>query len=170
MTIGLLLLRLVVGLTLAAHGSQKLFGWFGGYGIEATGNAFAQMGFVPGRRNALLAGVAETGGGLLLALGAATPLGAALAASVMLVAIVSLHLEHGFFTQQGGYEFPLLLGVAALSLAFTGPGRASVDASLGFHAAGAAWGAGALVVAIVAASVPLAGRRRTVAAQSAANA
>src|SRR5258708_5253402 len=128
MTIGLLLLRLVVGSILAAHGSQKLFGWFGGWGIEGTGNAFAQMGFVPGRRSAILAGLAETGSGLLLALGAATPFAAAMGAGVMLVAIVSVHLKQGFFSTQGGYEFPLLLGVDALSLAFTGPWRASVDA------------------------------------------
>ena len=107
MTIGLLLLRLVVGVILIAHGSQKLFGWFGGWGIEGTGNAFAQMGFVPGRRSAILAGIAEAGGGSLLALGAATPFAAAMAAGVMLVAIVSVHLKQGFFSTQGGYESSL---------------------------------------------------------------
>jgi len=159
MTIGLLLLRLVVGSILIAHGSQKLFGWFGGWGIEGTGNAFAQMGFVPGRRSAILAGLAEAGGGALLALGAATPLAAAMAAGVMLVAIVSVHLKQGFFSTQGGYEFPLLLGVAALSLAFTGPGPASVDALLGFNAAGELWGAGALVATIVGGGAQLLSRR-----------
>jgi len=166
MTIGLLLLRLVVGLTLAAHGSQKLFGWFGGYGIEATGNAFAQMGFVPGRRNALLAGVAETGGGLLLALGAATPLGAALAASVMLVAIVSVHLNKGYFGTNGGYEYPLLMGVAALTLVFTGPGRFSVDAITGREYAGLTWGFAALVAGLLGGTVQLVSRRTSPAAQT----
>ena len=159
MTIGLLLIRLVVGLILAAHGSQKLFGWFGGWGIEGTGKAFAQMGFVPGRRSAILAGLAETGAGLLLVLGAASPLAAAIAGSVMLVAIVSAHLKQGFFTSNGGYEFPLLLGLAALSLAFTGPGRVSVHALLGLGTAGWVWGAAAVVAAIGAGGVQLASRR-----------
>ena len=159
MTIGLLLLRLAVGLTLAAHGSQKLFGWFGGWGIEATGNAFAQMGFVPGRRSAILAGLAELSAGLLLALGAATPFAAAIAASVMLVAIVSVHLEKGFFNSQGGYEFPLLVGLGALSLAFTGPGSISVDALLGLDLSGTLWGTGAVVVALAGGGLQLASRR-----------
>src|SRR2546423_5380191 len=86
MALGLLILRLVVGLTMAAHGSQKLFGWFGGYGLAGTGGFLEQLGFVPGRRNALFAGLAEMGGGLLLAAGLATPIAAALALSVMVVA------------------------------------------------------------------------------------
>jgi putative oxidoreductase len=159
MTFGLLLIRLAVGVILAAHGTQKLFGWFGGWGIEGTGNAFAQMGFVPGRRSAILAGVAEAGSGLLLVLGAATPFAAAMAAGVMLVAIVGVHLKQGFFSTQGGYEFPMLLGVAALSLAFTGPGQASLDALLGLHAAGVEWGAGALLAAVVGGGAQLASRR-----------
>ena len=73
MSIGILILRLVVGLTLAAHGTQKLFGWFGGYGLAGTGGFLEQLGFVPGRRHALFAGLAETGAGLLLALGLLTP-------------------------------------------------------------------------------------------------
>src|SRR2546425_6048786 len=78
MSIGILILRLAIGLTLAAHGAQKLFGWFGGYGLTGTGGFLEQLGFVPGRRNALFAGLAEVGGGLLLALGLATPLAAAM--------------------------------------------------------------------------------------------
>ena len=84
MDIGFLLLRLTVGLTLAAHGSQKLFGWFGGYGLDGTGQFFEALGFRPGRRHALMAGLVEFGGGLLLALGFLTALGALLVASVML--------------------------------------------------------------------------------------
>src|ERR1700730_4125568 len=86
MDIGLLLLRLTVGLTLAAHGAQKLFGWFGGPGLDKTGMFFEKLGFVPGRRHALMAGLAEAGGGLLLALGLVTPLAASAVFAVMLVA------------------------------------------------------------------------------------
>jgi putative oxidoreductase len=93
MALGLLILRLVVGVTLAAHGAQKLFGWFGGYGLAGTGGFMEQLGFHPGKRAALMAGLAEAAGGLLLALGAATPLAATLIVGVMLVAIATVHLE-----------------------------------------------------------------------------
>src|SRR5204863_4333761 len=108
MAIGLLMLRLFVGLTLAAHGAQKLFGWFGGYGLTGTAGFLEQLGFVPGRRNALFAGLAETGGGLLLALGLATPIAAAMIVAVMVVAAVSVHLKHGFFVHNQGYEYALV--------------------------------------------------------------
>jgi putative oxidoreductase len=160
MSIGLLILRLVVGLTLAAHGAQKLFGWFGGYGLTGTGGFLEQLGFVPGRRAALLAGLAETGAGLLLALGLATPVAAAVALSVMVVAGVSAHAAKGFFAHNGGYEYTLTLGIAALSLAFTGPGGLSLDALLGLRVAGAAWGVAALLFGLAGAVVQLA-RRRT---------
>src|SRR6186713_2528184 len=114
MSLGLLLLRLTLGLTLAAHGSQKLFGWFGGYGLDATGSFLDAMGFRPGRRHALMAGLAEFGGGVLLAFGLATPLGATLAVSVMLVAALAAHAKKGFFATSGGYEYNLVLGLAAL--------------------------------------------------------
>src|SRR5687767_10956160 len=132
MEIGLLLLRLTIGFTLAAHGAQKLFGWFGGYGLAATGHAMESLGFHPGRRHAFMAGLVETGGGVLLALGLLTPLGAALAASVMIVAAVTAHVRNGFFITSGGYEYNLVLGVAALALAFTGPGAVSIDALAGY--------------------------------------
>src|SRR5258707_9932022 len=119
MSIGLLILGLVVGLTLAGHGTQKLFGWFGGYGLTGTAGFLEQLGFVPGRRNALFAGLAELGGGLLLALGLATPLAAVLIISVMFVAIVSVHLKSGFFNHMQGYEYLLLLAVVALSIVVT---------------------------------------------------
>jgi putative oxidoreductase len=159
MDIGLLLLRLAVGLTLAAHGSQKLFGWFGGYGLDGTGQWMEGLGFRPGRRHALMAGLAEAGGGLLLALGFLTPLGAALVDSVMLVAVITVHLKNGFFVSSGGYEYNLVLGVAALSLAFIGPGALSIDALLGYSLAGIVWGIGALVVAVLGAAIQLAQRR-----------
>src|SRR5881397_2016173 len=159
MSIGLLMLRVVVGLTLAAHGTQKLFGWFGGYGLTGTGGFLEQLGFVPGRRAALFAGLAETGAGLLLALGLATPVAAAVALSVMVVASVSAHAPKGFFVHNGGYEYTLILGIAALSLAFTGPGPLSLDAVLGVRDAGAGWGLAALVVGLAGAGFQLARRQ-----------
>jgi putative oxidoreductase len=155
MDIGLLLLRLTVGLTLAAHGTQKLFGWFGGPGLNATGQFFEIIGFLPGRRQALLAGLAETGGGLLLAVGLVTPVAAAIVFSVMLVAAVSVHIKKGFFITNGGYEYTLVLGVSGLTLAFTGPGSLSFDALLGYSRSGAFWGLAALLVGVVGAVVPL---------------
>ena len=164
MELGLLILRLVVGLTLVAHGAQKLFGWFGGYGLDGTGGFMETLGFHPGRRHAALAGLAEAGGGLSLALGLLTPLGAALVASVMLVATITVHLRNGFFAAGGGYEYNLLLAAAALSLAFTGPGAVSIDALLGYLFAGDLWGVGAIVVSVVGALVQLAQRRQAAAA------
>jgi putative oxidoreductase len=159
MDIGLLLLRLTVGLTLGAHGAQKLLGWFGGPGLEATGQFFAMLGFPPGRRHALMAGLAETGGGLLLALGLLTPFAAALIFSVMLVGAVSVHVRKGFFAQNGGYEYTLVLGVAALTVAFTGPGSLSLDALLGHSLSGAFWGVAALFVGTLGAVMPFIQRR-----------
>ncbi|HKA24856.1 MAG TPA: DoxX family protein [Candidatus Eisenbacteria bacterium] len=160
MDLALLLLRLVVGLTFVAHGTQKLFGWFGGYGLAGTGGFLEQLGFHPGRRAAWMAGLGEAGGGLLLALGALTPLAAAILIGVMLVAIVSVHLEKGFFNPNGGYEYPLVLSVSALVFSLAGPGRYSVDAALGHEYAGVAWALGSLLVGLVAASLELAARHR----------
>ena len=149
MEIGLLLLRLAVGLTLAAHGTQKLFGWFGGPGLSATGQFFTVLGFPPGRRHALMAALGETLSGVLLALGLATPAAAAIVIAVMLVAVVTVHLSKGFFAQNGGYEYPVLLAVAALALAFTGPGSLSLDALVGLERSGAVWGIAALLAGLV---------------------
>lgn len=159
MDIGILLLRLAVGLGLAAHGTQKVFGWFGGYGPDGTGQFMEQLGFRPGRRHALAAGFAEIAGGLLLALGLATPLGAAIVASVMLVAAVTVHLKNGFWVTNGGYEYNLVLGIAALTVAFTGPGALSVDALTGYATSGVAWGLIAAAVAVLGAGAQLAQRR-----------
>jgi putative oxidoreductase len=161
MEFGLLLLRLTVGLTLAAHGAQKLFGWFGGHGLDAMGPMFEALGFHPGRRHALMAGVAEVGGGLLVALGALTPVGAALVFSVMIVAAVSVHLKNGFFVTSGGIEYNVVLGLSGLMLAFTGPGVLSMDALLGWPTAhgGVRWGLAAFVLGLIGASLQLAQRR-----------
>src|SRR5947207_7790019 len=107
MSIGILILRLLAGLTLAAHGAQKLFGWFGGYGLAGTGGYLEQLGFRPGKRAAFMAGLSELLGGLLLALGAATPIGVTLLVGVMLVAVATVHWSKGFFNHVGGYEYPL---------------------------------------------------------------
>jgi putative oxidoreductase len=149
MNIGLLLLRLAVGLTLAAHGTQKLFGWFGGPGLNATGQFFTVLGFPPGRRHALMAALGETLSGVLLAIGLATPAAAAIFVSVMLVAVVTVHLSKGFFAQNGGYEYAFVLAVAGLTLAFTGPGSLSLDAVLGLERSGAVWGVAALLAGLL---------------------
>jgi putative oxidoreductase len=159
MNLGLLLLRLVVGLIFAAHGAQKLFGWFGGYGLENTGRGLEQLGFVPGRRHALVAGLSEVGAGLLLAAGLLTPLAGAIVFAVMLVAGVSVHAKGGFFSTSGGYEYNLVLAAAAISLAFIGPGAWSVDAVAGLPLGGPAWGIAAVVAGAVASVVPLVSRR-----------
>ena len=159
MDVGLLLLRLTLGLTFAAHGAQKLFGWFGGPGLGAVGQFFEMLGFAPGRRYALMAGLAETVGGLLLALGLLTPVGAALVFGVMVVAAVTVHIEKGFFAQNGGYEFTLVLGVGAISVAFMGPGSLSLDALLGHSMSGVVWGAGTFFVGLLGGALQLALRR-----------
>ena len=159
MAIGLLILRLFVGLTLAAHGAQKLFGWFGGYGLTGTGGFLEQLGFLPGRRHALFAGLAELVGGLLLALGFATPLAATLIIAVMFVAIATVHLKNGFFNHNQGYEYNLTLAVVALSLAIIGAGPLSVDAALRLQDVGPVWGFAALLAGVIGGVVQLAGRK-----------
>jgi len=162
MSVGLLILRLVVGLGLAAHGAQKLFGWFGGYGIAGTGQFFEGLGFRPGRLHAVQAGLAEVFGGLFLAAGFLTPFGAAAVVAVMLVAAVSVHLKAGYFAHTGGYEYTLVLAAAALALAFTGPGAISLDQALGIAWSGEKWGLGALAAGLIGGAVPLLARRQPV--------
>ncbi len=165
MEIGLALLRLTTGLILATHGAQKLFGWFGGPCLDGTGQFFETIGFLPGRRHALVAGLAETGGGLLLALGLFTPIAAALICSVMVVA-VTVHLKNGFFALNEGYEYAVLLGVAALSVAFTGPGSLSLDAMFGTHLSGTFCGIAAFFAGVLGAVFSLIQRRRISAQQT----
>jgi len=164
MDTGLLILRLAVGLTLVGHGTQKLFGWFGGYGLQGTGGFLEQLGFQPGARAALMAGLTEAGGGALLTLGLFTPLAATLLIAVMLVAIVTVHLSKGFFVSNGGYEYPLILAIAALTFAITGPGQISLDALLGTERAGLAWGIAAAALGTLGAGAQLLSRRTTQAA------
>ena len=124
--LGLLALRLATGGVLVAHGTQKLFGWFGGGGLDATAQAMEHMGFTPGRQSALAAGAGEAGGGALLVLGLATPAAGAAAAGTM-VGAISVHRPNGFFAMGGGYEYPAFLGLSAAFLGVTGPGRYSLD-------------------------------------------
>jgi putative oxidoreductase len=142
MNIGRLVLRVTVGTIFVEHGTQKLFGWFGGHGPDGTGQFFESIGLRPGRRNAIAAGTAEAGGGLLLALGLATPLAAASLASVMLTALRKAIWPDGVKTGEGGYE--VLLLVSALALAESGPGPWSLDALLKSERRGVGWAAAAL--------------------------
>jgi len=131
MSAGLLFVRLVFGVLIAIHGTQKLFGWFGGYGLAGTGGFFESLGFRPGRLFALTAGLAECGGGLLLAVGLFTPVGTAAIVSVMIVAIGTVHWPNGLLAATNGVELPLLYGAAAACLGLTGPGPYSIDDALG---------------------------------------
>lgn len=128
---GILVARLFLGFLMAAHGSQKLFGWFGGYGLAGTGGFFESLGFRPGRTFAALAGSAEVASGLLIATGFLGPVGPGLMLSVMIVAAVSVHARHGVFASANGIEVPLLYGVGAVALALTGPGLYSLDRAIG---------------------------------------
>jgi putative oxidoreductase len=136
MGFGLLVLRLVVGALFIGHGTQKLFGWFGGYGVEGTGGFMESLGYRPGKRFAVLGGVAEAGGGLLLFLGLLTPLAAALIIGTMINAIFSVHVQNGVWAQDNGYEFPLVMAVAAAAIALADGGAASMDRIFGLNLGG----------------------------------
>ena len=142
MNTGLLVLRLVVGLILAGHGAQKLFGVFGGYGLAGTGGWLESIGFRPGHAMAVLVGVAEFAGGLGLALGLLTPLSSAVVLGTMAVAVWT-HSANGLWSTGGGYELPLTNAVVAAALAFTGAGSYSLD-----HALGLTFGTGYAVAAV----------------------
>lgn len=124
---GLTVLRIVAGLTFAAHGAQKLFGWFGGYGLEGVGQWMESIGLAPGYLMALMAGSAEFVGGLALILGLLVRPAAAMLAVTMLVAIVTVHLANGFFMSNNGYEFALALLAISLALVIEGAGKLSLD-------------------------------------------
>jgi putative oxidoreductase len=165
--LGLLALRVAVGGALFAHGAQKLFGWFGGAGLERTGATFERIGFRPGKLNAVAAGLGEAGGGALLAAGLGTPGAGAAVAGTMVVAS-SMHVDKGFFNGKGGFEYPAVLGWSAAALALTGPGKVSLDHVLG-HRLNRSWMRNlALSGAALAAFVVIARRRHTVAATPAA--
>lgn len=124
--LALLALRTGTGAVLIAHGTQKLFGWFGGPGLAGTAAGMERMGFRPGRESAIAAGLGEAGGGALLVLGLATPAAGAAAAGAMAGA-VAVHAPAGFFNQGGGFEYPAFLGFTAAAVGLAGAGRYSLD-------------------------------------------
>jgi putative oxidoreductase len=159
MQLGRLLLRATVGEVFFVHGTQKLFGWFGGYGPDGTGQFFEGLGLRPGRRNAVAAGVTETTGGVLMALGLATPAAAAGLTAVMITALRTAVWKEGIKPATG--EFEVLLAAAALGLADIGPGPLSVDAARGRERRGAGWALAALAAGAAASAAAIeAGRRQ----------
>jgi putative oxidoreductase len=150
---GLLVMRVALGLLFVGHGTQKLFGWFGGGGIGGTARMFDSVGFRPGRVTAPLGGLAEAGGGALLVLGLFTPIGSLAVIVMMIGAIAAVHAPRGWWNTAGGMEFPAFLATIAFALVLTGPGRYSVDHALGLRLAGAAWAVGVGIVAALAAIV-----------------
>src|SRR3954454_10728162 len=155
MDVGRILLRGAIGATFVVHGTQKLFGWFGGYGPDGTGQFFESLGLRPGRRNAVAAGVTETTGGILRAVGLAPPAAAAGLTAVMTTSLRTAIWKDGIKPATG--EFEVLLAAASLALVETGPGGLSLDAALDFEHTGPVWtlaalGAGAAGSALVMAS------------------
>ena len=152
MEYGLLLLRLVVGLAFAGHGAQKLFGWFGGGGPQGTAGFFASLGYRMPAAMAILAGLSELGGGLLLAAGFLTPLAALVLSTVMLNAIVTVQWQKGFL---GGWELDSTFMSVALAVTIIGPGRISLDNAIGWadDITGVEWASLTFAAAIVASLV-----------------
>ena len=130
-SLGLLIARVAIGLLMAAHGAQKLWGWFGGYGLRGTGEFMVQLGFRSGNLFAAAAGATEVASGLLVALGFLGPIGPALMISVMTVAMITVHWSNGVFAARNGVELPLLYSLASIVFAVTGFGAYSMDALLG---------------------------------------
>jgi putative oxidoreductase len=150
MSIGTVALRGVVGPLFVGHGTQKLFGWFGGHGLEGTGGFFESLGLRPGRRHAAAAGTAEALGGALLTIGAATPLAATLVSSTMITAIRKVHAGNGPWVTDNGFEYNAVLVGAMAALVEHGPGSPSVDAKLFPNWKGAGWAVAMLAAATTA--------------------
>jgi putative oxidoreductase len=167
MEIGLLVIRVVVGALLVGHGSQKLFGWFGGYGLKGTGGYMESFGLRPGPLFAFAAGAAELTGGLLFGTGLLTPLAATMVASTMIVAARTDHAGKGVWIYNGGFEYVLTNAAIVIGVAFAGAGAWSLDNAIGWDVAGTWWGAGAAVAALLGAGSVLALRHARI-GQSAA--
>jgi putative oxidoreductase len=148
MALGRLALRATVGGFFVGHGTQKLFGWFGGGGLDQTAAMFEKIGVRPGRTNAIVAGAAEAGGGALLLAGFATPAAAAALTATMLTAINRVHLKNGPWVTKGGYEYNAVLIAAVLALTEAGPGSPSLDEKLGIERKGPKWAAWALLTGV----------------------
>jgi putative oxidoreductase len=149
MHLGLLILRIVVGLLFVGHGAQKLFGIWGGHGLQGTAGFFDAIGLKPGRFHATAAGLMEFAGGALLALGLFTPFAAAALIAVMTAAVISVHFRKGLWSTEGGYEYNLVLASAAFALSAIGAGNWSLDHALSLSDHGVLWAIGALVVGIL---------------------
>jgi putative oxidoreductase len=147
MSIGTVALRGVVGPLFVGHGTQKLFGWFGGHGLEGTGGFFEQIGLRPGKRHATAAGVSEALGGALLIAGAATPLAATMVSATMVTAIRKVHGSNGPWVTENGFEYNAVLIAAMAALVEHGPGSPSVDARLFPNWRGPFWTAAMLATA-----------------------
>jgi putative oxidoreductase len=149
MDLALLVLRVVVGLLFVGHGAQKLFGAFGGGGLDGTAGMFDNIGLRPGWLHARIGGTAEFAGGALLALGLFTPFVAAVLIAVMTAAVITVHAPNGIWNTNQGYEFNLVMAAVVFALAGIGTGSWSLDNAFGFDLNGAAWAIGALVVGVV---------------------
>jgi putative oxidoreductase len=149
MTLGLLVLRIVVGAVFVGHGAQKLFGSFGGHGLDGTGAFFESLGLRPGRMMARAAGLAELAGGALFALGLLTPLAATLLIAVMVTASATVHGRNGVWVTNGGFEYNLVLAAVPFAVASIGAGKWSLDHVLGLNVGGAKWGLTALVLGVI---------------------
>lgn len=156
MALGLLVVRLAVGLLMIGHGTQKVFGWFGGHGPRGTGQFFESLGLRPGSTMAILAGVTEITGGVLIALGFLTPLGAALVSAVMFTAVFTAHRGKGIWATEGGAEYNLVLIAGMFALTAVGAGAWSVDNALGLDLDGAGWAFAELGVALIGATAMVA--------------
>ena len=159
MHVGLLIARLVFGLLMAAHGAQKAFGWFGGYGLSGTAGFMEKLGFRPGRLFAAAAAWSELLGGLFIALGFLGPVGSMLVIATMIVAAVTVHKD-ALFVTKNGFEVPLLYAAFAVAIALTGFGRYSIDAFLGLQALSTPlFAVAAIVLGVIGAFANLALRR-----------
>ena len=148
MRLARLIIRLILGALFIGHGTQKLMGWFGGYGPEGTGQFFESIGLRPGKRNAVAAGVSEAAGGALIALGLLTPVGAAMITGSMATAIRTAHAGKGPWVTDGGWEYPLVIIATMFALTEAGPGPLSLDRLLDSEKSGIAWALAALAAGL----------------------
>jgi putative oxidoreductase len=148
MKLSILLLRLLIGGLFIGHGTQKLFGWFGGHGIEGTGGFFESLGLKPGKTNAIVAGTGEAGGGALLAAGLATPLAGAAITGAMTSAIRHVHAPKGPWASNGGWEYNAVVIASTLAIVEAGPGPISLDHLRGAERRGTGWALAAAAAGI----------------------